>query len=205
MPGGNLQKLTQQEVKAAAAKHGIDYPALRAVIEVECKGAGFQADGLPVILFERHKFWQALGKLGLFSLRKKARAENPNICNSASGGYGYYSAQHKRLAIAASYHRDAALESASWGIGQVMGFNWRSLDYDSLQEFINDMYESEAKQLEAMIRYIKRHNLKRHLNAQEWASFARGYNGPAYKVNNYDTKLADSHARFVAELPECRP
>ncbi len=55
--------------------------------------------------------------------------ERPELCNKAAGGYGLYSAQHGRLNAAIQYHRDFALESASWVLGQVMGYHWNILIY----------------------------------------------------------------------------
>ena len=34
------------------------------------------------------------------------------------------------------------------------------------------------------------------LQKQDWATFAKLYNGPAYKKNNYDSKLANAYARY---------
>ena len=54
------KKLTEAQIQAQAIGLGIEVAALKAVIEVECKGSGFNADGTPVILFERHVFRQRL-------------------------------------------------------------------------------------------------------------------------------------------------
>ncbi|RKG39934.1 N-acetylmuramidase family protein, partial [Acinetobacter sp. WCHAc060007] len=118
------------------------------------------------------------------------------LCNKTDGGYGLYSAQHGRLNAAAQYHRASALESASWGIGQVMGYHWKSLGYESLQAFINAMYKDEASQLEAMCRYIKVNGLVNSLKNKDWKAFARGYNGSAYAKNNYDVKLGNAYKKW---------
>ena len=191
------KKLTEAQIQAQASKLGIEAAALKAVIEVECKGSGFNADGTPVILFERHVFRQRLIANGKAATADKAMRERPDLCSKTTGNYGLYSAQHGRLNAAAQYHRESALESASWGIGQVMGYHWETLGYPSLQSFINDMYESEAKQLEAMIRYIKVNNLVDELQRHDWAGFARGYNGKAYAKNNYDEKLRQSYGKYA--------
>ncbi len=191
------KKLTTQQIEAQAKTLGVSVPALRAVIEVECKGSGFNADGTPVILFERHVFRKQLIANGKSSTALKAMKERPDLCNTAPGGYGLYSAQHGRLNVAASkYDRDSALESASWGIGQVMGYHWRALGYASLQAFINAMYRDEASQLDAMCRYIKVNNLVKALQNKDWKAFAHSYNGAAYAKNQYDVKLAAAYKRW---------
>ena len=109
------KKLTEAQIQAQASKLGIEVAALKAVIEVECKGSGFNADGTPVILFERHVFRQRLIANGKAAIADKAMRERPDLCNKTMGNYGLYSAQHGRLNAAAQYHRESALESASWG------------------------------------------------------------------------------------------
>lgn len=187
--------LTELQIAAAAADLGVEYAALKAVLEVECRSSGFFSTGEPAILFERHVFWERLGEIRWLTKRLQIMAKHPRVCNKFSGGYGKFSEQHGKLAIAASYNRDAALESASWGIGQVMGYHWEKLGYPSLQAFINDMYESEAKQLDAVVRYIKHFNLVGALRRKDWAAFAYGYNGKAYAKNNYDEKLKQSYRK----------
>ncbi|OTG69903.1 peptidoglycan-binding protein [Acinetobacter sp. ANC 4218] len=193
------KKLTEAQIAAQAKALGIDVAALRAVIEVECKGSGFNEDGTPVILFERHVMRQRLIAnkrdidLSLISV------ERPDLCSKSTGAYGLYSAQHGRLNAAAQYHRDSALESASWGIGQVMGYHWKALGYPSLQAFINAMYKDEASQLDAMCRYIQVNNLVNALKNKDWKAFARGYNGKAYAKNSYDIKLANAYKKWSVQ------
>ena len=190
------KKLTDAQIAAQAKALGIEIASLRAVIEVECKGSGFNADGTPVILFERHVMRQRLiannRDLDLAIMLK----ERPDLCNKLIGAYGLYSAQHGRLNAAAQYHRDSALESASWGIGQVMGYHWKALGYPSLQAFINAMYKDEASQLDAMCRYIKVNNLVNALKNKDWKAFAKGYNGQSYAKNSYDIKLANAYKKW---------
>lgn len=189
--------LTEKDIHDAALEMGLSYAELKAVVEVECRSSGFFSTGEPAILFERHIFLRRLGKIYWFTKRLQIMARHPRVCNRFSGGYGRFSEQHKKMAIAVSYNRIAALESASYGMGQVMGMNWASLGYPSLQHFINDMYHSEAKQLEAMIRYIKVNNLVSKLKRHDWAGFAYGYNGKGYARNNYDEKLAQAYAKYA--------
>ena len=190
------KKLTEAQIAAQAKALVIEVAALRAVIEVECKGSGFNADGTPVILFERHVFRQRLIANGKAVVADKAMRERPDLCSKSTGAYGLYSAQHGRLNAAAQYHRDSALESASWGIGQVMGYHWKSLGYPSLQAFINAMYKDDASQLDAMCRYIRVNNLVNALKNKDWKSFARGYNGTAYAKNSYDVKLGNAYKKW---------
>jgi len=190
------KKLTTVQIENQAKLLGIEVACLRAVIDVECKGSGFNSDNTPVILFERHVMRQRLiannRDLDLAIMLK----ERPDLCSKSTGAYGLYSAQHGRLNAAAQYHRDSALESASWGIGQVMGYHWEVLGYLSLQAFINAMYKDEAAQLDAMCRYIKVNNLINALKNKDWKVFAKGYNGQSYAKNSYDIKLASAYKKW---------
>lgn len=192
------KKITLAQIEAAAKSINVPVPALRAVMQVECRGSGFNSDGSPVILFERHVFRQRLIANGKAGMAIQAERERPDLCSTATGAYGLPSAQHGRLNAACMYDRASALESASWGLGQVMGYHWSSLGYASLQAFINAMYRDEASQLDAMCRFIKTNRLDDELRRLDWAGFARGYNGPAYKKNRYDEKLAAAYRGYCA-------
>lgn len=185
------QKLTQQDYQDAAKKLGVSVAHIKAVTAVESQGGGFLADGRPKILFERHVFRKRL-------IEKGVSVQNtPNdIVNAASGGYQGGVKEHDRLARAAKIDRDAALESASWGLFQIMGYHWKMLGYASLQTFINEMYRDEGGQLDAFVRFIMADpRLLRALKNQDWASFARIYNGPGYAANRYDVKMANEFKR----------
>lgn len=188
--------LTEKQIRDAAKRHNLPYAAVKAVIEVESRGAGFNADGSPKILFERHIFWRLLGEIRWYTTRLRIMALHPRVCNPTPGGYGRYSEQHAKLQTAVSYNREVALQSCSWGLGQVMGFHWKSLGYKSLQEFVNAMFESEAGQLDAMLRFIVKNGLAKYMRQEDWAGFARRYNGPEYKKNRYDEKLAAAYRKY---------
>lgn len=191
-----MKTLTNEQIKDLANKHDIEYAGLKAVVEVEASGKGFIGD-VPKILYEPHIMYRLLTKKNYITIRNNLMKAHPNLCYPRWGTYKYgaESIQHSRLEIAAQFNRDTALESCSWGLGQVMGFHWKSLGYESLQAFINDMYESEAKQLEAMIRFIKVNGLLLALKNKDWVKFARGYNGSGYAKNKYHIKLANAYAK----------
>lgn len=182
------KKLTLDQIKTQAEKLGVYPSTLQAVIDVECRGSGFNADGTPVILFQRHVMRQRLIANKKRSTADVMEIKRPDLYGKTQGGYGLYSVQHKKLDDAAKFDRISALESCSWGIGQVMGYHWYNLGYDSIQHFVNAMYKDEASQLEAMFRYIEINGLVDALKNKDWKSFALGYNGKAYAKNNYDTK-----------------
>ena len=190
------KSITDAQIREQASKLGVEAAALKAVIEVEAKSSGFNQDGTPVILYERHKFYEGLRAINWITKAKEWFKQYPDLCNPSPGGYGKYSEQHDKLARASKLNREVALESCSWGLGQVMGYHWKSLGYESLQSFINAMYKDEASQLDAMCRYISVNNLVNAVKSKDWKAFARGYNGKNYAINSYDTKLATAYTKW---------
>lgn len=181
--------LTSIDYTRCATLLGVDPASVRAVVAVECSGSGFLADGRPKILFERHWFYK-LTPLPVSKTR-------PDISNPRSGGYLGGAREWNRLNAAISFDRTAALKSASWGLGQVMGFNYRAAGYSDVEDFVAAMHVSEGKQMEAMMNFIKANPaMHQALRDRNWQRFAYYYNGPAYRRNDYDNKLAAAYQKF---------
>lgn len=189
--------LTQEDIERAAHELGVPAAAVHAVKEVESAGHGFYDDGTPLILFERHIMYRQVREKFNRSAADRFAGMYPDIINVAPGGYGKSKEQPARMDRAAKQiDRECALQSASWGLFQIMGFHWKALGYESLQSFVNSMYRSEGDQLDAFVRFIKENeNIHRALKALDWPGFAKGYNGSNYRINQYDTKLAAAYAR----------
>lgn len=175
----------------AAAELGCELAAIKAVAEVESAGDPFLPDGRPKILFERHIFHRKTG--GEYS------AEHSGVSSSSPGGYEGGAAEYSRLRAALTLDRDAALQSASWGRFQIMGFNHAVCGYAGAEAFVSAMVDSEVNHLDAFVGFVKGNRLDRALRAKDWAAFARGYNGPAYAKNKYDQKMATAYAKHSAE------
>lgn len=191
--------LTEGDLERAAAALDVPLAAVKAVNEVESRGLGFLADGRPVILFERHIMHR---RLALAGIAPDVYVDSmPQIVNTRRGGYLGGAAEHRRLDQARTLHAPSAIESASWGLFQIMGFHWELLGYDSAAQYEACMRHSEGKQLDAFVRFIIANpNLHTALRDRKWARFAAGYNGPAYKDNNYDVRLARAYSRHAANL-----
>ena len=165
-----------------------------AVLTVETRGFGFLADRRPQILFERHVFHRLT--------KGKFDNGNEDISNVKPGGYIGGAGEYDRLAKAIALDKASALQSASWGIGQVMGFNFKTAGYASTDKFVAGMVKDENTQLLAMANFILANGLAPALQRNNWVSFARGYNGPDFKRNEYDTRLAAAHAKYQVLLPD---
>src|SRR5262249_36861875 len=165
---GNAYALSNGTVDDVASNLKVQAAALWAVIAVETSGCGFLASRKPTILFERH----------IFSRLTNGQYDDGDISGTNPGGYGPSGEhQYDRLAIAIAKNRTAALKSASWGLGQIMGTNYSTAGFASIEEMVTTMCESEDAQLRAMVSFLVASKLHIPLQNQNWASFARGYNG----------------------------
>lgn len=196
--------LSQKDMQAAADDLGVPVAAVMAVSSVESAGTGFDEHGRPRILFERHVFRRRLAAAGMPEAEiKLLEVKHPNLINKQPGGYQGNRLEHQRLDAACRIHREAALESASWGLYQIMGFHWEHLGYPSVTDFSVQMRSNEATQLDAFARFIKADkNLHKALKDQKWANFAKRYNGPSYAQNLYDVKIARAFEQFSQLHPE---
>lgn len=167
---------------------------VRALIEVETAGGGFDAQGRPKMLFEPHVFWRELGEA------KRRVAENQGLAYRRWGEKPYPKDSYQRLQAAMKIDRPLALKSASWGLGQIMGFNSKAAGYPTAEAMVLDFLDDEEKHLEAMVRFIVSEGLDDELREHRWEAFARGYNGPGYAKHGYHTKLAAAYAKW-AKLP----
>src|SRR5262249_14500753 len=111
--------------------------------------------------------------------------------------------EYSRLQEAIALDRQAALSSASWGIGQIMGFNAAVAGFPSVEAMVTAMVESEDAQLAGMATFLRTQKLDKALATHDWPTFARGYNGPSFEENQYDVRLAASFRRFsLGPLPQ---
>lgn len=202
--------LRSATLTAAAARLGVELAAILAVNEVESLGAGFLDNGKPKILYERHIMYRQLTKprtpeddvTALQSHADELATCQPNLVNPRAGGYAGGSAEHQRLANARLIDDTCALESASWGAFQIMGFHAVRLGYSSVQDFAARMAKDENEQFEAFVRFLEADPaLLKALKTKKWAVFAKGYNGPDYQRNLYDTKLERAYQRHAAGCP----
>ena len=92
----------------------------------------------------------------------------------------------------------SAIEGTFWGMFQIGGFNYDRCGTRSHAEFVELMSRSERDQLELFAEFIRRAGLLPALRAKDWATFARGYNGPSYAARGYHTRLASSYAKHKA-------
>lgn len=185
--------ISEQAFAAAAAKLGVEVAAIKAIASVETKGSAWITPGVPQILYERHIMERLLRAKGISTVGLPS-----DLVNKTPGGYGKFSEQHGKLDRAVKIDRDCALQSCSWGMFQLMGFNFKECGFTSVQSFVNAMYKSEDAQLDAFVGFIKSNTkLNQALRTKDWATVARLYNGADYKINQYDSKLEKAYVASV--------
>jgi len=208
---GPATPLAPGDMLAAAKLLGVGLAKVQACEAVESRGRGFGSDGRPIILFEPHIFHKLTG--GKFS------DGWPTISYPTWGTLPYPGSQSQRYAQLDQAMRldpDAALKSASWGMYQIMGYNFRAAGggiapprpgapsarpglFATVQDFVRAMVRSEGDQLLAFARMIlSQPAMTTALRLGDWAGYARLYNGPGYAQHGYDQKLKTAFARFRA-------
>lgn len=171
---------------------GVGEDEIRAVVEVEAAGSGFDSEGRIKMLFEPHVFWRELAE------GKRALAVTQGLAYRRWGERPYPRDSYPRLEAAMKVDRPAALRSASWGLGQIMGFNCRAAGYLTAADMVDAFVDDEEKHVEAMVRFILSEGLDDDLRRHDWSGFARGYNGAGYAQHGYHTKLAAAYAKWRA-------
>lgn len=193
---GSGRPFQREDMEGACALLRARTAELWAVLAVESRGFGFLPDRRPQILFERHVFRELTG--GRFD------SVRPTVSHKEPGGYEGGTREYSKLALALGLNREAALKSVSWGLGQIMGFNFRLAGFQTLDQMVAAMVESESRQLQALAMCIRAASLDGALGRRDWEAFARGYNGRDYKRNQYDARLAAAFAKFSAGEPDLR-
>lgn len=200
--------ITPEQWRRTAAALECEVEVLKAIAEVETKGAAFwqlnEVDGkqVPSILFERHWFRR---------LTKGAyNTSHPDISGpaftSAKGAapndrYGSYATSYLRLINAYRLNPEAALSSCSWGKFQIMGGEYQNCGMESAKDVVTLMCAGEAKQINLLARFIRNKangKLWAAVMGKDWPEIALYYNGGDYKKNAYDIKFQLAYERLKA-------
>lgn len=194
----NSGRLIDEDFTQVAELLGCEPAALKAVQQVETGGrGGFFSPGRPAILFEGHIFWTQLKKRGSNPEDYVKGNENILYPKWEKGHYKGGIGEYDRLEQARKINREAADASASWGMFQIMGFNYAACGEESIESFVRSMCESEFKQLLLTANFIKKNSqMLQALQAKDWVVFAKCYNGPAYAQNSYDVKLEAAYLKY---------
>ncbi len=187
---GTAKRLDDIDLPVLGKEIGVGEDELHAFMEVETAGSGFDSKGRPKMLFEPHKFY------GLLVGSKQAAAVKAGLAYPKWGTKPYPAESYTRLIAAMSIDPEIALQSASWGLGQIMGEHYRILNYKSAAEMVAAFMEDEEAHLAGMIDFIQHNHIDDDLRAHRWEVVARVYNGPGYAKHNYHGRMAAAFAKW---------
>lgn len=171
---------------------------LPAIIHVESAGKVFEQfeDGpRPLILYESHLFYRKLtGDARTDAVRRglATKSQKQNVYPRRQADRWEQLRQAAEICERYGLDDTLAYESASYGVGQVLGEHWNELGFKNFGEFYKRMMSGAEGQIDIMLRYCQVNNLIDELQDGRWAGFFRGYNGPAYKKLGYDKKIANA-------------
>jgi N-acetylmuramidase len=166
--------LTESDFETCADMLNVDVRAIKTIAAVESRGGGFFPDNTPKTLFEAHKFYKYTD--GLFA------ESDPDLCvkNWTPSLYGKnWREEKKRFYRAEALDQEAALLSCSWGMFQIMGFNFKACGFKTVFDFVKAMHKDEGEHLKALGFYLRaRPEIHESLQMLDWYG-ASIYNGSA--------------------------
>lgn len=188
--------LTVAKIVEVSNLHGIPPSMLLAVREVEGRSEGFLPDRRPIILFERHKFYQQLANRAGKQFADTMVTLHPDVCNPQRGGYVGYTGEYPRLEKAMGINKEAAWAAASWGMFQIMGFNYKYCGFAKISDFIDAAHASESHHLDMVVNFIESQpTMMMAVRQKQYKRFAELYNGAAQQ--GYDVKLKAADEKYT--------
>lgn len=185
-----MRQMQIQTIEHEACRIGVEAEALAAFVHVESGGKGFNGDGKITIQFE--PIW----------FRRKAP-----YAPSGQWSVNKVDVQSKEwIAFNNAFELDpnAAMESTSIGLGQVMGFHYKRLGYKSVGAMWDDAKKGEHRQIFQMAEFIRTDNrLIKALKEKNWHLVATYYNGAKYRELAkkwgrvpYDVSMRDAYNEY---------
>ena len=192
-------KLTEADFEDAAKVlgSGIEVAIIKAFAEVESGGkSGMNSDGLPIIAFEGHIFRKYSGKkfdkthpFLSYKYVKKAGPEWKKNNKNQKTAWNI-------LNTALQLDHKAALQACSWGMFQVMGFNYKSLGYKSIDDFVTAMKAGERGQLAAFVGFCKSNpSIVKAMQSKDFKMMAQLYNGADF--GDYAQRIEKSYKKHA--------
>lgn len=214
-------------LQTRANELGVNVEDLVAVLQIESGGKGFdKTTGKPILRFENHVFKRMLETLGaydqdLFDKHFRFDSNQGWLGHTYRGGslgsptgewrtfHGDQTRENDVLALAASWNAEAAYRSASYGLPQIMGFNYGMMNHASAMEMYESFAASIERQLDGLLAFLSA-SVKscsglhtdsvaaiEHLRTSppDYVKFACNYNGGGQK-EYYGGRIEDAATVF---------
>lgn len=178
-------------VSVIANELGIDVEIALAVICVESGGNGFGSDGKMLIRFENHVFHTYFGSKSEnnqkifdehFTFNTKKRRDDhkyrANKSDDWQTSHTGQAAEWEAFEIARQIAETEAMYSISMGAPQVMGFNFKMIGYNSVQEMFSAFSKDIRYHIMALFDFCNANGTRiQYLLTRDFLSFAKAYNG----------------------------
>jgi len=187
-------KLTQTQIPLAR---------LLAFIEVESGGRGFaehtNKDGTKttklIAQFEPHIFSKATG---IPRSKDNNWAWDENVVDVQSKEWEAFNEAFTKV------DKVKAMESTSWGLPQIMGFNYKQAGYNSVGEMLDDYKKGELQQVVSLIKFIQNSpKLYKAVLEKDYEQIAAIYNGRHHRElatrngwKPYPDKLREAEEKY---------
>jgi len=175
---------------------GVGEDELHAFMDVEAAGSGFDSKNRLTLLPEPHIFYRLLENSGNKSLLKKAVSQGIAYKKWRTKPYPRSNdAKYELLKRMMLINEEIALQSCSWGLFQIMGFNFKKAGFTSAAEMVAVFLTDEEEHLKAVINFLKASKLDDDLRAHRWNILEDIYNGGGFN-GFYAKKLEKSFNKW---------
>lgn len=169
----------------------IDPKIVNAILQVESGNTYFNEFGKPVIRTELHllqkcipadifaKYFRILGPNPWQGHEYRINEASPWKKFHGEDSGGGQAEENRVFELTKTLGRACAFESMSMGAPQILGSNYKLLDYNSAEEMYNDFSKSEAAQIAGMFGYIADSGGWAALKKNDLRAFIASYNGPS--------------------------
>jgi 3D (Asp-Asp-Asp) domain-containing protein len=196
-------------LKALAEQLEIDPAAAVAVLTVESGGRAFDANGRMIIRFENHVFHDRWGKdnLGVYQQHFQFNAGQrwtghvwrPSANEMWRTSHTSQDEEWRVFEFARSLNDTAAKLSISMGGAQIMGFNYATLGYDSVQQMFDAFSVNERDQIIGFFNFVRGGAAPSKriaaLQALDFVAFAQLYNGIG-QATQYSDAIQSAYDTF---------
>lgn len=224
----NAPAIVEEDYVAAAVRLNCEVAAIKAVFTVESAGSGYNPDGSVKCLYERHIARREV-MVRKLPYDKIAKIIGGELISRWTGGYKGGIAEYWRIGQAVrgiaqainapdpaslefppdSDALEVSLRSASWGRPQILGKNCELAGYNTAVEMVEAFHKSEKAHLDAFVAFVENTGLDKFLRAQDWLSFAKGYNGKSCcdkgGKKDYSALIAAEYRRLSNAPIEFKP
>jgi hypothetical protein len=165
----NLWNAYGAAINEQAVQFKIPVESALAVFFVESGTAFDPATGLVIIRFEPHIFRKNTGK-------------------DVPWSRGGQKTEWQNFETAYGVNPDAAMLATSYGLPQLMGFNFWVTRFSAVRDMVLAFQDSCREQVAGFFGFVRKNGLFRPILDEDWRTFARRYNGPG-NVDVYSAKL----------------